>query len=274
MVDDGSRDGSAALVEAWAQSAPFPVRLFRQANGGKHSAWNRAVAACRSPYFLVFDSDDACVPEALAGFRQAWESLGARASEFSHVACLCEDQFGTLVGTPFPADRWEADHLQAFWLAGVRGDKWECYRTEALRTVPFFDPGRRTVVPEGWLLARLARRWRALYLNVRWRIYWNDGPDTSLVRARDPRRAAWGQFLVEGATLNDYPDWYARVPRVFIIAALKWGRTARLSRLGLTAALTYLTRARARLWALAFWVPGRLIASLERLMNRSASGLL
>jgi glycosyltransferase involved in cell wall biosynthesis len=60
VVDDGSRDGSAAAARrAGAMGAPLvPVRVIEQANAGPAAARNRGVAACRAPYVAFVDSDD------------------------------------------------------------------------------------------------------------------------------------------------------------------------------------------------------------------------
>ena len=57
VVDDGSTDESAKVVEALAQ-ADGRVRLLRQANAGSCRARNVAVAASRGHYILPVDADD------------------------------------------------------------------------------------------------------------------------------------------------------------------------------------------------------------------------
>ncbi|MDH0868297.1 glycosyltransferase family A protein [Mitsuaria sp. GD03876] len=66
VVDDGSKDGGAALVEAVADRR---VRLHRQPNAGVSAARNRGVALTSAPLIAFLDADDAWEPDFLANVR-------------------------------------------------------------------------------------------------------------------------------------------------------------------------------------------------------------
>lgn len=65
VVDDGSSDGTAAAVEAEFPPGG-PVRVIRQANGGKATALNRALDEARGDICFCFDADTVLDPNALA----------------------------------------------------------------------------------------------------------------------------------------------------------------------------------------------------------------
>jgi glycosyltransferase involved in cell wall biosynthesis len=61
VVDDGSRDGTAELMERRYADEPR-VRFFRQENAGVSAARNRAMRAARGDYLAFLDSDDVWKP--------------------------------------------------------------------------------------------------------------------------------------------------------------------------------------------------------------------
>ncbi|HEY5549524.1 MAG TPA: glycosyltransferase family 2 protein [Coriobacteriia bacterium] len=58
VVDDGSTDGTAAVVERYA-SVDARIRLLRQENAGPAAARNRGVEAARGRFICRLDADDA-----------------------------------------------------------------------------------------------------------------------------------------------------------------------------------------------------------------------
>lgn len=63
-VDDGSTDGSGAILDAYAEKDPR-IQVFHQANGGVSSARNRALEAVRGEWLGFLDSDDMFHPQLL-----------------------------------------------------------------------------------------------------------------------------------------------------------------------------------------------------------------
>ena len=66
MVDDGSHDGTAAVVAAIAQKQPR-VRLLRQQhNAGPAEARNLGIEEAGGEWIALLDADDAYLPGRLA----------------------------------------------------------------------------------------------------------------------------------------------------------------------------------------------------------------
>ncbi len=82
IVNDGSKDGTAALADDWAAKHPGTVSVIHQANAGHGGALNAGIAAARGTHLKVVDSDDWLdrasvrqVLRVLAEVREAGETL-------------------------------------------------------------------------------------------------------------------------------------------------------------------------------------------------------
>lgn len=60
VVDDGSTDDSAQLVEEFSRSSSFPLRIIRQPNAGPAAARNNGALQAKGSFLVFLDSD--CVP--------------------------------------------------------------------------------------------------------------------------------------------------------------------------------------------------------------------
>jgi glycosyltransferase involved in cell wall biosynthesis len=58
IVDDGSKDGTAEIADAYAKKYPTIVKAVHQENGGHGEAVNTGIANATGLYFKVVDSDD------------------------------------------------------------------------------------------------------------------------------------------------------------------------------------------------------------------------
>lgn len=58
IIDDGSTDETASIVEGWMAEGKIEIAYHKQPNGGKMRAHNRATAICQTELFVCIDSDD------------------------------------------------------------------------------------------------------------------------------------------------------------------------------------------------------------------------
>lgn len=82
VVDDGSTDGGAAVVEQFDDPR---IRFIRQANGGVSAARNRGIAEAHGEHIAFLDADDEWMPEFLeeiAALIAAYPECKARATNY------------------------------------------------------------------------------------------------------------------------------------------------------------------------------------------------
>ncbi|MCR4707592.1 MAG: glycosyltransferase [Clostridiales bacterium] len=76
LVDDGSSDGTAAILDAYAQS-DSRIRVLHKENSGVSDTRNRALEMAVGKYIQFADADDWLVPEATGMMVRAAEESGA-----------------------------------------------------------------------------------------------------------------------------------------------------------------------------------------------------
>ncbi len=82
-VDDGSSDGSAAILEEYA-ARDSRLHLLRQKNAGAGAARNRGLCQAAGEYLFFMDADDQLLPDALA-------QLCRQAADADIIRCRCID---------------------------------------------------------------------------------------------------------------------------------------------------------------------------------------
>ena len=83
VVDDGSTDGSVAVVETFDDPR---IRLIRQANAGVSAARNRGIEEAKGEYVAFLDADDEWMPEFLeeiCTLQQEYPECKAQATNYT-----------------------------------------------------------------------------------------------------------------------------------------------------------------------------------------------
>lgn len=159
IIDDGSIDNTREVVHGFMARSDFPIRYYFQENAGKVASINRGLDLANGDFFLVFDSDDWCTPDALSVFLDAYNALTVRQQqECGAVSCLKAYRDGTVVGERYDClSRGTFDYVDRFNMR-VKGDKWEFIKTDVHRLAKYdLAPGERYMAPEySWIKIALA----------------------------------------------------------------------------------------------------------------------
>lgn len=83
VIDDGSDDGTPAVVERVAATSPVPLRIVRSPHAGLAAARNRGIASSNSEFVGFVDADDVAEPT-------MFEALLSRADETGADLVICE----------------------------------------------------------------------------------------------------------------------------------------------------------------------------------------
>lgn len=226
IVDDGSDDNTYELVKNWKEEADFPIHYFWQENRGKHIAFNKGVKEAKGEFFLPLDSDDACVPEALERFKYYWDSIPKdKKNYYTGVCALCKDQYGNLIGNPFPYNPTDSDSLEIYYKFKIRGEKWGFNRTEILKCFPFPEDENMKFILEGFIWYKIAKFYKTRFVNEILRIYYiQDSKDSDQlsrslgdIRETIKKKYAIGASIYYEFLLNNNINWFKFKPIEFFI---------------------------------------------------------
>jgi glycosyltransferase involved in cell wall biosynthesis len=152
IVDDGSTDGTPAMLERIAAASSIPLHILHQNNQGPAAARNRGIEEARYPVLAFQDADDLWMPDKLriqvplllagadivTGMTQRFEdfSSGRDSVSLSGAESGMAKVPGRPVGQAFPAY-----HFQN-----------KLFRASLFRTVGLLDEGLRTGEDTDWMV--------------------------------------------------------------------------------------------------------------------------
>lgn len=133
LVDDGSTDGSAAILASLEARHATVQALLMPRNGGASSARNAGLALARAAWVAFLDSDDVWLPDAALALLSASDACDVVVGHFQRV---------WRSGIVDPAEcGWNGgDILSALAITGVVGPSWSLMRRDVAVRIGGFDP--------------------------------------------------------------------------------------------------------------------------------------
>lgn len=190
IVDDGSQDGTYEFLCSYQPRGNYQLRVFHQANQGRHIAFNKAFEEACGFLFTTINSDDVLAPYALERLAHWWQIASKQDEDIPIVGveglCASLDNH-RVIGTPFPKSPMIADHIEIYYRKGVRGDAMRAVRTDIIRRYRFPQIGTERYIPPSYLWNRLGfDKHRILYFNevLCYKEYRADGITKNRVRVR------------------------------------------------------------------------------------------
>lgn len=131
VIDDGSTDGTAALVADWIKEGTIEIQYHYKENGGMHTGYNAAYELIETELNMCMDSDDHCPDDAIALILEHWKKYGA--AKYAGIFALDCLKNGEVIGDRFPEDLKETTVGEFYWIHHLKGDKKLIYRTEIVQ---------------------------------------------------------------------------------------------------------------------------------------------
>ena len=157
VVDDGSSDNTKELFNSWMKEEnAFPIRYYKQENGGKHRAINFAIPLAKGELFFIVDSDDYLTDNAVEIVLDQFRTLPVNSSRKYAGICDCKGYSLTqIMGTSFAGDYVDCTALEREQ-HGITGDKAEVVLTDVMKQYPFPEFEGENFVTEAVVWDRMA----------------------------------------------------------------------------------------------------------------------
>lgn len=211
VTDDGSTDGSAAIVEGWCRRDPR-VRLVRQGNAGVAAARNAGAAATPAQFLAFVDADDIWAPTKieyqLAALGEGGSSAGLAYCWFASIDR--RDRVVSFGPQPLIEGEVVRDLCNANWIGNGSS---LLLRREAFERVGGYEPSLRTRHAQGaedLLMCLRVAEFAEFRVVPRYLVGYRMAPDSM---STDSLQMFRSTELVLREFLTKYPDYADEIDR-------------------------------------------------------------
>lgn len=166
VIDDGSTDDTELLIGKYQKESSFPIRYYKQENGGKHRAINKAVKMAHGDLFFIVDSDDYIPYNAVERLEYYYSQIKDNPSFCGVAGSRCYPD-GRKVGGEVDYQILDTDVVTFREKLKIKGDMAEAWKTAVLREYPFPEFVGEKFVTEALVWNEIARKYKLRFFNER-----------------------------------------------------------------------------------------------------------
>jgi len=166
VIDDGSTDGTKALIQTFIDEGRIPIRYIHKENGGLYTGYNVAYEVIETELNVCIDSDDVMPKNAVEIIIRVWKEKGD-ASFAGLIGLDCYLDSEKPIGGTFPNGLRECYLLDLYTKRIHRGDTKQVMRTDLMKRVaPMVGfPGEKNFNPI-YLLLQVCDEYQLLVVNA------------------------------------------------------------------------------------------------------------
>jgi len=170
IVDDGSTDNTEDIISVFNKNTKLKIRYIKKENGGKYTALSIGIKEALGEFFLILDSDDLLLENALGQFEETWKSIpDTEKINYCGVMGRSSDQNGRLIGNLFPKKRFVSSYVDFHFISGRKhgpyGDCCEIIKTSILKKYSFPLYDNLKFIPEAYITDQIGISYKLLCIN-------------------------------------------------------------------------------------------------------------
>lgn len=165
VIDDGSTDGTAALIRSFIEEGRISIQYIHKENGGLYTGYNTAYANIETELNVCIDSDDTMPVDAVEKILSLWKTRGA--DRYCGLLGLDIDMdTGLPIGGRFPEGLTECFFPELYARNIHRGDTKQVMRTDLMKKVApqVGFPGEKNFNPV-YMLLQVTDKYPILVVN-------------------------------------------------------------------------------------------------------------
>lgn len=164
IVDDGSSDQTEELVRNWQnQLLPFKLRYIKKINGGKHTAFNRAIQEAQGELFFTVDSDDWLTDDCVKNILSKIDTISDKENICGIIALKCLPN-GQIINNKFP-NNFNISTAYDLTINGYGGERSIVFKTKVIKQYPFPEIPNERFMGECVVYDRLDEKYKYLISN-------------------------------------------------------------------------------------------------------------
>lgn len=221
IVDDGSTDGTDAVVTQWQSEGIIDIEYIHKVNEGKHKALRQGFSKADTPYLVDFDDDDQYTPDCLETYMNEWEKIEAEGRyDIGSIRALVAYEDGSICGNVPTAivgsTPYDSDYIEENFKQNKRFENITCFKLAAVREADLFRfpdewMGRKLrFVSECIFWARLARKYKTRYVMKPLRIYNDNSIGITRTNGGGNHAPKWTSTCYSNIIfMNEMHDYYS-----------------------------------------------------------------
>ena len=261
VVDDGSTDNTKELIETYKKQKKITIIYKYQENSGKHVAINRALEMTKSELFIIADSDDSFVNNAIEILVNTWDSIENK-EQYKGVICKCfYADNNEPIGCKFPKYVFDSNDEEAFFKYKFRFEKWMLFSTEVFKKYKFPEYKGLKFFPETIIWQKMGRNYKTRYIDEPLRAYYRD-QDNSVTKKSYNRYKEnvhyWLHFI------NNEMKFFFYYPKVFIKSFIGYSRDSILCKIPYKESISKINKRYKKVLYTVFYPLGAILAKCSK----------
>lgn len=165
IVDDGSSDNTAELVNDWKKARLLNITYFKKENGGKHRAINKGLELAKGELFFIVDSDDYLLNNSLLLINKHYQDIKDNSEIIGVTGFRCYPDGKIIGGKMFPNSVTDSNLIERRSKYKVKADMAHVLKTEIFRKFLFPEVQGEKFVAESIVWNRMSMQYKMRYFN-------------------------------------------------------------------------------------------------------------